>query len=90
MKTVLAAFISTHDTYLHSWGSIFIQDVVMPLRQTFVGDKVMAPKHHVLLLKASIFGVCLFIFFFSLLFGQQQGLAAHYWSFKRFSFGNRF
>ena len=29
---MLAAFISTHDTYLHSWGSIFIQDVVMPFR----------------------------------------------------------
>ena len=71
---MLAAFISTHDTYLHSWGSIFIQDVVMPLRQTFVGDKVMSPQNHVLLLKASIFGVCLFIFFFSLLFGQQQDI----------------
>ncbi|MEL0174773.1 MAG: sodium:solute symporter, partial [bacterium] len=29
---MLAAFISTHDTYLHSWGSIFIQDVIMPFR----------------------------------------------------------
>ncbi len=31
---MIAAFISTHDTYLHSWGSIFIQDVVMPFRKT--------------------------------------------------------
>ena len=30
---MLAAFISTHDTYLHSWGSIFIQDVIMPFRK---------------------------------------------------------
>ena len=30
---MLAAFISTHDTYLHSWGSIFIQDVIMPFRE---------------------------------------------------------
>ena len=31
---MLAAFISTHDTYLHSWGSIFVQDVLMPFRAT--------------------------------------------------------
>lgn len=30
---MLAAFISTHDTYMHSWGSIFIQDVIMPFRK---------------------------------------------------------
>ena len=30
---MLAAFVSTHDTYLHSWGSILIQDVIMPFRK---------------------------------------------------------
>ncbi len=29
---MLAAFISTHDTYLHSWATILIQDVIMPFR----------------------------------------------------------
>jgi SSS family solute:Na+ symporter len=28
---MLAAFISTHNTYLHSWGSIFTQDVLLPV-----------------------------------------------------------
>ncbi|MHC4977298.1 MAG: sodium:solute symporter family protein, partial [Planctomycetota bacterium] len=28
---MLCAFISTHNTYLHSWGSVFIQDVVLPV-----------------------------------------------------------
>jgi SSS family solute:Na+ symporter len=71
---MLAAFISTHDTYLHSWGSIFVQDVVMPIRQNFVGDKVMESDTHVRWLKYSIFGVCVFIFLFSLLFSQQQDI----------------
>ena len=31
---MLAWFISTHDSYLHSWGSIFVQDVIMPLKMT--------------------------------------------------------
>ena len=64
---MLAAFISTHDTYLHSWGSIFIQDVIMPFR-----NKPFEPKQHIRILRLSILGVAVFIFFFSLLFRQNQ------------------
>ncbi|MFC2158121.1 sodium:solute symporter [Acidobacteriota bacterium] len=64
---MLAAFISTHDTYLHSWGSIFIQDVIMPFRK-----KPFTPRQHIRALRLSIFGVAIFIFFFSLLFRQSQ------------------
>ncbi len=64
---MLAAFISTHDTYLHSWGSIFIQDVIMPFRK-----KPFEPRQHIRILKLSILGVAVFIFFFSLLFRQNQ------------------
>lgn len=64
---MLAAFISTHDTYLHSWGSIFIQDVLMPLRK-----KPLKPEQHIKILRYAIFGVAIFIFFFSLLFRQTQ------------------
>jgi SSS family solute:Na+ symporter len=71
---MLAAFISTHDTYLHSWGSIFIQDIVMPIRQTFTGTRIMSPRAHIRWLRVSIFGVFLFIFLFSLLFSQQQDI----------------
>ncbi len=71
---MLAAFISTHDTYLHSWGSIFVQDVILPLRQRIKGDTIMGPGKHVIYLKTSIFGVCLFIFLFSLFFSQQQDI----------------
>jgi len=64
---MLTAFISTHDTYLHSWGSIFIQDVVMPFRK-----KPFTPETHMRALRLSILGVALFIFLFSLLFRQSQ------------------
>ncbi len=64
---MLAAFISTHDTYLHSWGSIFVQDVWLPLRK-----KPLSPKQHLRALRLSICGVALFIFIFSLLFEQSD------------------
>ncbi len=64
---MLAAFISTHDSYLHSWGSIFIQDVLLPLRK-----KSLTPEQHIRYLRLAIIGVAIFIFFFSLLFQQQE------------------
>jgi SSS family solute:Na+ symporter len=67
---MLAAFISTHDSYLHSWGSILIQDVIMPFRK-----KPFAPKQHLLALRIAIIFVAIFIFFFSLLFQQTQKIA---------------
>lgn len=57
--------ISTDTTYLHSWGSIFVQDVVVPLRKT-----PLDPKTHLLLLRLSILFVAVYAFFFSLLFSQ--------------------
>jgi len=70
---MLAAFISTHDTYLHSWGSIFIQDVIMPFR-----EKPFNKETHLRVLRYSIFGVAVFIFFFSLLFSQNQKIALYF------------
>lgn len=65
---MLAAFISTHDTYLHSWGAIFVQDVLLPLR----GGKPLSRAAHLKVLRLSIVGVAVFIFLFSLLFQQNQ------------------
>ena len=64
LSTVLvAAAISTDNTYLHSWGSIFIQDVVLPLRK-----KPLDPKQHVRWLRGASLGVAVFAFGFSLIF----------------------
>ena len=67
VAVMLAAFISTHDSYLHSWGSILVQDVIMPLR-----GKAFSPAQHLKVLRYSIILVAVFIFFFSLLFKQSQ------------------
>lgn len=71
---MLAAFISTHDTYLHSWGSIFIQDVIMPFRK-----KPVTPKKHMFLLRCSIFFVAVFIFAFSFVFRQTEYILMYFW-----------
>lgn len=64
---MLAAFISTHNTYMHSWGSIFIQDVVMPFR-----NKPLSPRQHIVWLRCSIVSVALFIFAFGMIFRQTE------------------
>ena len=67
---MLCAFVSTHDTYLHSWATILVQDVIMPFR-----SKPFDKETHLKVLRYSIFGVAVFIFFFSLLFQQNQKIA---------------
>jgi SSS family solute:Na+ symporter len=63
LAVMLMATIGTHNSYMHSWGSIFIQDVIMPFRR-----KPFEPGQHLKMLRLSILGVCIFIFSFSLVF----------------------
>ena len=67
---ILAAHIGTHVAYLHSWGTIFVQDVVLPFRRS-----PLSPRQHLLLLKLSICFVAVFIFLFSWLFTHTQYIA---------------
>jgi SSS family solute:Na+ symporter len=64
---MLFGLLACDSSYLHSWGSIFIQDIVLPLRKT-----PLTPKQHINLLRWAIIGVALFGFFFSLLFRQTE------------------
>lgn len=63
---MLAAFVSTHNTYLHSWGSIFTQDVLLPLLRS----RGVRPKRriHLWLLRLAIVGVAIFAFCYSAFF----------------------
>src|SRR5687767_11893938 len=56
--------------HMHSWGSILIQDVIVPLRK-----KPMTPTQHIWALRLAVTGVALFAFMFSLLFQQTQYIA---------------
>lgn len=57
--------ISTDTTYLHSWGGIIVQDVILPMR-----GKPFTPRQHLMLLRILIALVALFAFFFSAFFSQ--------------------
>jgi SSS family solute:Na+ symporter len=61
--TIICAAASTDDTYLLSWGSIFIQDIVLAIRKT-----PLSQKEHLLWLRRSIIGVSVFAFIFGLVF----------------------
>ena len=66
---IFAFFTSTVDTYLHSWGSILMQDIILPLRKKHIpADK------HMMYLRWSIVGVAIFIWFFSYFFQQKSDI----------------
>jgi len=66
---MLCASISTLATYMHSWSSIFVQDVLIPLRRA-----PLAPAVHLRTLRLAVVGVGLFAFVFSLFYKQSQAI----------------
>ncbi len=79
VAVLFAAFIANHDTYLHSWGVIFIQDVVLPIRQNLLkNDKPLSPKAHLRLLRYSIVGVAVFISIWSMVFNIKQDILMYF------------
>jgi len=61
--TMMAFAIALNGTYMHSWGSILVQDVVVPLRK-----KPPSQKQHLLWLRSSIVLTGVFAFVFSMVF----------------------
>lgn len=59
--------LSTDTTYLHSWGVIFVQDVIMPIY-----GKPLEAKTHLLLLRLSIGLVAVCGFLFSMFYVQND------------------
>ncbi len=67
VMAVVFLSLTCHDTYMHSWGSIFVQDVVLPWR-----NRALTPAEHIRWLRGSIFFVAVFAFFFSLLYRETS------------------
>ncbi len=61
-------------THLHSWGSIFVQDVLVPLRR-----KPFGPRTHLFLLRCFIVGVAVFAFVFGVAFRMTDYISM-WWS----------
>ena len=66
---MLATALTCKSAYLHSWGSIFVQDILIPLR-----GRPLGPQEHLRVLRWSILFVAAFTFGFSILFRQSQAI----------------
>ncbi len=64
---MLLCLFAADSSHLHSWGSIFVQDVLLPLRK-----KHMSTKSHLLALRLAVIGVAVIAFCCSLLFRQTE------------------
>jgi solute:Na+ symporter, SSS family len=71
LAMMMMALVAGDSAHLHSWGSIFIQDVVQPLR----GGKPLDPKRHIALLRWAMVGVAVWALCFSLIFSQVQAIS---------------
>ncbi len=62
---MIILLITTDTAYMHSWGSILAQDLILPLLK-----RPLTPKEQLLLLRCCIASVAVFAFLFSLLYSQ--------------------
>ncbi len=69
---LLGAYVSTDDAYLHSWGAILVQDVVVPLQR-----KPMNPRVHLWLLRIAITGVAVFAYIVGIYYKPGQYIAMY-------------
>jgi SSS family solute:Na+ symporter len=54
-------------THLHSWGGIFVQDVLLPLRR-----RALTAQEHIRALRLSVIGVAVFAFIFGCIFREME------------------
>lgn len=68
---MLFATMSCDTSQMHSWGSIFVQDVLLPIRQAW-NRPALSAEQHLRWLRRSIIGVGVFAFFFGILWVQDD------------------
>ena len=67
VMVMLMSYISTDDTYIHGWSTVFLQDIVIPIH-----GKPLDPVKHMRYLKLSIIGLALFVYIVALNIRQTQ------------------
>jgi solute:Na+ symporter, SSS family len=70
-SVMIMAAVSTDSTYLHSWGSIFVQDVLLPIREK-MGIPRLSPQAHLKALRRAALGVAIFAWCLSMVFPLQE------------------
>lgn len=75
---MIMAAVSTDSTYLHSWGSIFVQDVYSPIRQLRGRPGRLSQQRHLWLLKCSVVGVAAFAWVFSMIFPLKEFILMYF------------
>jgi SSS family solute:Na+ symporter len=66
---MVMGLLSSDGGHLHSWGSILIQDFILPLRKT-----ALSPRQHIWIIRIAIMGVACFAYFFSKYFPQSESI----------------
>ena len=66
---MMAAFISTNDSYLLSWAGVIVQDIICPLRK-----KPFAPKQHIMLLRIFVIAIGIFVYFFGVYYKPSEAI----------------
>jgi solute:Na+ symporter, SSS family len=66
---MFAALISSSNGFLHAWGSVLLQDLILPFRK-----KPLETRHHILALRLSICAVALIAFVLSLTLNPAESI----------------
>ncbi len=69
---MIAAFMSTHDSYLLCWSSVLTQDVVAPIYER--EGRILSPKARVLLTRFFIVVIGLYVLFWGLVYKGEDDI----------------
>lgn len=70
---MVGAAVTTDNSFIHSWGGIFIQDVLAPIY-----GKRISQKRHIFILKMAVLAVAGFAFFWSMVFPLKQWIFMYF------------
>jgi len=66
---MMAALISSHNGFMHAWGGVLLQDIILPFRK-----RPLSTRSHIRALRGSITLVGLVAFLLSISFNPQQSI----------------